>query len=144
MTNRSGMFPLIHAKDHPVLDPPAPWSVDDVRVSLPDEGDGACVLLLVRRDRTCLRLQFDGVTDLTLLSGRPASPVRILDVTHIQWHGVTVRVETASGDLGFWAGSVVALDAEASGHDTPSRRSRRPTANGRVVASRRRSRRHEA
>lgn len=117
MRNGHSAFPLVHAKDHPILPPPSPWSVMDVQVWLPHGGNQACVLLVLVRDRDRLRLLFDDVSELTLHSGRPALPVRILDVTHLQWRGVAVRVETECGDLGFWAGGVVMLDGDSDGND---------------------------
>lgn len=117
MTEHSSSVRLTHARTHPVLDAAAPWSVEDVALSTADDTGRLRVTLLVSREDERHRLRFEGVTDLALRSGRPALPVRILDVTHLQWRGVAVRVETECGDLGFWAGGVVMLDGDSDGND---------------------------
>lgn len=88
------------------------WHVADVRYALLRRGD-ARVVLRLRRGEESLQLRFDGVDDFAVSSGLPESPasgdrvsVRILDVTHLQWDGVTVRVESSCGGLSFWARSV--------------------------------------
>ena len=120
--DRSGSFTLVHAKDHPVLDGASAWHVEDVLVSTSDTDDsGACVTLVVRQDHVRTLLRFEGVADFTLRSGRPGAPLRILDVTHLQWRGITVRVETGCGDLGFWARDVARIDepSRAKKHPRP-------------------------
>ncbi len=103
---------LIHAKDHPVLRDAVAWHLTEVRYALPRRGD-ARVVLGIHRGEESLQLRFEGVDDFSVTSGFPESPasddqvrVRILDVTHLQWDGVTVRVESSCGGLAFWARSV--------------------------------------
>lgn len=144
MNEDVGSVRLLHARTHPVLDATAPWSVQGVQLSTAGGQGRVRVTLLVTREGVRQRLRFDGVTDLTLRSGRPALPVRILDVTHLQWRGVAVRVETECGELGFWAGSVVALDGTADRSDATALPNRVPPVNRRDGAARRRTPPHEA
>jgi len=109
---RAPSVTLIHAKDHPVLRDAVAWQLTEVRYALPRRGD-ARVVLGVCRTGESLQLRFDGVDDFAVTSGFPEAPtsgdrvgVRILDVTHLQWNGVTVRVESTRGGLSFWARSV--------------------------------------
>ena len=67
--------------------------------------------------------------EFSVVSGFPESQAcdrqvrgRILDVTHLQWACVTVRVESSCGGLSFWARSVQI----AAGLSAPRRRARRP------------------
>ena len=103
---------LIHAKDHPVLRDAVAWQLTEVRYALPRRGD-ARVVLGVSRSGESLQLRFEGVDEFSVTAGFPDPPasgdrvgVRILDVTHLQWEGVTVRVESSCGGLSFWARSV--------------------------------------
>ena len=119
---------LIHAKDHPVLRDAVAWQLTEVRYALPRRGNARVVVGLHRADES-LQLRFEGVDDFAVTSGFPNAPpsgdrvgVRILDVTHLQWNGVTVRVESSCGGLSFWARSV----RIAEGLSAPRRRVRRP------------------
>ncbi|MEI8370272.1 MAG: hypothetical protein WCJ31_17720 [Planctomycetia bacterium] len=119
---------LIHAKDHPVLRDAVAWQLTEVRYALPRRGDARVVLGVCRADES-LQLRFEGVDEFSVTSGFPNAPasgdrvgVRILDVTHLQWNGVTVRVESSCGGLSFWARSV----RIAEGLSAPRRRVRRP------------------
>lgn len=119
---------LIHAKDHPVLRDAIDWLVKELRYTLPQRGDARVVLGLHRAEESLL-LRFEGVDEFSVMSGFPDAPnsgdrvgVRILDVTHLQWNGVTVRVESSCGGLSFWARSV----RIAEGLAAPRRRARRP------------------
>ena len=118
---------LIHAKDHPVLRDAVAWQLTEVRYALPRRGV-ARVVLGVCRTGESLQLRFEGVDDFAVKSGFPDAPpsgdrvgVRILDVTHLQWEGVTVRVESSCGGIAFWARSV----RIAAGLSAPRRRRRR-------------------
>ena len=109
---RASSVKLIHAKDHPVLRDAVAWQLTEVRYALPRRGDARVVLGVCRADES-LQLRFEGVDDFAVTSGFPDTPasghrvgVRILDVTHLQWNGVTVRVESTRGGLSFWARSV--------------------------------------
>ena len=104
------------------------WHLTEVRYALPRRGD-ARVVLGLRRAEESLQLRFEGVDEFSVTSGFPDAPssgeqagVRILDVTHLQWNGVTVRVESSCGGLSFWARSV----RIAEGLSAPRRRVRRP------------------
>ena len=119
---------LIHAKDHPVLRDAVAWHVTEVRYALSRRGNARVVLGLHRADAS-LQLRFEGVDEFSVVSGFPDAPncgervgVRILDVTHLQWEGVTVRVESSCGGLSFWARSVQI----AEGLPAPRRKARRP------------------
>jgi hypothetical protein len=119
---------LIHAKDHPVLRDAVAWQLTEVRYALPRRGD-ARVVLGVSRSGESLQLRFEGVDEFSVTAGFPDAPasgdrvgVRILDVTHLQWEGVTVRVESSCGGLSFWARYV----RIAEGLSAPRRRARRP------------------
>ena len=127
MERASGVT-LTHAKDHPVLRDAVAWQLTEVRYALPRRGDARVVLGVCRADES-LQLRFEGVDDFAVTSGFPNAPpcgnrvgVRILDVTHLQWNGVTVRVESSCGGLSFWARSV----RIAEGLSAPRRRARRP------------------
>jgi hypothetical protein len=118
---------LIHAKDHPVLRDAVAWNLTEARYALPRCGDARVVLGLHRGEES-LQLRFEGVDEFSVVSGFPESRasdlqvmVRILDVTHLQWNGVTVRVESSCGGLSFWARSV----RIAEGLSAPRRRARR-------------------
>jgi hypothetical protein len=120
---------LIHAKDHPVLRDAVAWHVTEVRYALPRRGDARVVLGLHRAEESLL-LRFEGVDEFSVMAGFPESPasedqvrVRILDVTHLQWNGVTVRVESSCGGLSFWARSVRIAEGLSA---APRRRARRP------------------
>jgi hypothetical protein len=119
---------LIHAKDHPVLRDAIAWHVTEVRYALSRRGNARVVLSLHRAEES-LQLRFEGVDEVSVVSGFPESQacdrqvrVRILDVTHLQWACVTVRVESSCGGLSFWARSVQI----AAGLSAPRRRARRP------------------
>ena len=127
MERTSGVM-LIHAKDHPVLRDAIAWHVTEVRYALSRRGN-ARVVLGLRRGEESLHLRFEGVDEFAVVSGFPDAPncgervgVRILDVTHLQWACVTVRVESSCGGLSFWARSVQI----AAGLSAPRRRARRP------------------
>ena len=114
---------LTHAKEHPVLHDAGAWQPSDVRYTLTSRG-AAVVILRLTSAEAAIRLRFEGVTefavqscfrDATAPGGRVG--VRILDVSHLQWEGVTVRVETSCGGLSFWAGEV-----RVEGVGTPARR----------------------
>ena len=118
---------LIHAKDHPVLRDAVAWLVKELRYTIPPRGDARVILSLRRADES-LQLRFEGVDEFSVVSGFPESQacdrqvrVRILDVTHLQWACVTVRVESSCGGLSFWARSVQIAEGL-----TPRRRARRP------------------
>ena len=105
------------------------WHVTEVRYALPRRGDARVVLGLHRAEESLL-LRFEGVDEFSVMAGFPESPasedqvrVRILDVTHLQWHGVTVRVESSCGGLSFWARSVRIAEGLSA---APRRRARRP------------------
>ena len=109
---RASSVTLIHAKDHPVLRDAVAWQLTEMRYSMSRRGD-ARVVLGVCRDGESLQVRFEGVDEFFVTSGFPAATlsddrvgVRILDVTHLQWDGVSVRVESTCGGLSFWAGSV--------------------------------------
>ena len=126
MERTSGVM-LIHAKDHPVLRDAIAWHVTEVRYALSRRGNARVVLSLHRAEES-LQLRFEGVDEFSVVSGFPDAPncgervgVRILDVTHLQWDGVTVRVESSCGGLSFWARSV-----QIAAGLTPRRRARRP------------------
>lgn len=109
---RASSVMLIHAKDHPVLRDAVAWHVTEVRYALPQRSN-ARVILGLRRADEALQLRFEDVDEFSVTSGFRDPPtsgdrvgVRILDVTHLQWEGVTVRVESACGGLSFWARSV--------------------------------------
>ena len=99
---------LIHAKDHPVLSHASSWSVEGVSFLSRTPIGEARVDLRLCRDCESVRLWFDGVDDFTVAAGFPAAGagVRILDVSHLQWQGVSIRVESSCGRLGYWARSV--------------------------------------
>ncbi len=127
MERTSGVM-LIHAKDHPVLRDAIAWHVTEVRYALSRRGNARVVLSLHRAEES-LQLRFEGVDEVSVVSGFPESQacdrqvrVRILDVTHLQWACVTVRVESSCGGLSFWARSVQI----AAGLSAPRRRARRP------------------
>lgn len=119
---------LTHAKEHPVLRDAGAWHPSEVRFSLTHRG-AAVVMLRLTSSGGSIRLRFDGVTDFALQScfREATAPdgrigVRILDVSHLQWEGITVRVDSTCGGLSFWAGEV-----RVDGEETSSRRrSRRP------------------
>lgn len=118
---------LVHAKDHPVLvDAPA-WTVAEMQVHYagPPQGQARVSLTLVR-GRQRRRLEFAAVADFAMTAAFTAdpSPLRILDVTHLQWSGVAVRVQSACGGLGFWAASVTGARTPAT--PRPARDPRRP------------------
>lgn len=103
---------LTHAKEHPVLPNAGDWHPSEVRFSLTSR-NAAVVMLRLTSAGASIRLRFDGVTEFALQScfrdatapdGRVG--VRILDVSHLQWEGVTVRVDSSCGGLSFWAGEV--------------------------------------
>ena len=103
------------------------WQLTEVRYALPRRGD-ARVVVGVCRSGESLQLRFEGVDEFAVTSGFPDAPtlgdrvgVRILDVTHLQWEGVTVRVESSCGGLSFWARSV----RIAAGQPLAPRRRRR-------------------
>jgi len=119
---------LIHAKDHPVLHDAVDWHLTDVRYALPRRGD-ARVVLGLHRAKESLQLRFEGADEFSVMSGFPDAPnsgdqirVRILDVTHLQWNGITIRVESSCGGLSFWARSVRIAEGLPAG---PRRRARR-------------------
>lgn len=116
---------LVHAKDHPVLADASSWSVAEVQLhyrGLP-LASGHVVVTLVR-DRQRRRLEFPAVADFTMTAAFTAdpSPLRILDVTHLQWSGVAVRVESRCGGLGFWAASASSSRAPAAPRSAGVRR----------------------
>lgn len=122
---RASSVMLIHAKDHPLLRDAVAWLVKELRYTIPQQGDARVVLALWRGDES-LQLRFEGVDEFSVVSGFPESRacdrqvrVRILDVTHLQWDGVTVRVESSCGGLSFWARSVQIAEGL-----TPRRRAR--------------------
>lgn len=124
---RASSVMLIHAKDHPVLRDAVAWLVKELRYTILQQGDARVVLSLCRADES-LQLRFEGVDEFAVVSGFPESRacdrqvrVRILDVTHLQWACVTVRVESSCGGLSFWARSVQI----AAGLSAPRRRARR-------------------
>jgi len=103
---------LTHAKEHPVLRHATVWRLTEVRYSLTRRRTAIVVLGLRSADEV-IRLRFEGVEEFSVESGfRDATVpgdwvgVRILDVSHLQWDGVTVRVDSTCGGLGFWARSV--------------------------------------
>ncbi len=109
---RASSVMLIHAKDHPVLRDAVSWHVAEMRYALPQRGEARVVLGLRRADEA-LQMHFEGVDEFFVTSEFRDPPtsgdrvgVRILDVTHLQWDGVTIRVESACGGLSFWARSV--------------------------------------
>ena len=123
---RTAGVTLIHAKDHPVLRDAVAWQLTEIRYSMSRRGD-ARVDLAVCRDGESLHLRFEGVDEFVVTSGFPGATapadrvgVRILDVTHLQWEGVSVRVESSCGGLSFWAGAV------RIGDGVPAGRRRRP------------------
>lgn len=116
---------LVHAKDHPVLADAPSWTVAEVQLhyhGLP-LAHGHVVVTLVR-ERQRRRLEFPAVADFTMTAAFTAdpSPLRILDVTHLQWSGIAVRVESRCGGLGFWAASVSSSRAAAAPRPTAGRR----------------------
>lgn len=96
---------LVHAKDHPILAGAAAWSVCDIGLHCTEAGGVAVVLALSTAAQRRI-LRFDGVTDFVLAGGLSSSAVRIVDVTHLQWQGVNLRVESSCGSLAFWAATV--------------------------------------
>jgi hypothetical protein len=118
----------VHAKDHPVLADAPAWTVSEVqfRYGGPPQGQGHVVVALVR-ERQRRRLEFPGVAEFTMTAAFAAdpSPLRILDVTHLQWSGIAVRVESRCGGFGFWAASATSTRAAAAAPRAGGRR-RRP------------------
>lgn len=107
---------LANAPDHAVLTEPWTYTVEGLRVSFshsthhPDSLD----LLLTRNDsRVCLR--FSGVSNLEIDAGFPYSymGLEILDVSHLHWERIKVRVEgfEPSPGIRFWASSVTKVTA---------------------------------
>ncbi len=124
---RASSVTLIHAKDHPVLRDAVAWQITEVRYALPQRGEARVVLGLRRADEA-LQMHFEGVDEFSVTSDFRDPPtsgdrvgVRILDVTHLQWDGVAIRVESACGGLSFWARSV----RIGEGVPATTRRSRR-------------------
>lgn len=98
---------LVHAKDHPVLIAQHSWHVVEVRLHCPrDTAETIRVELVLAGEGKRRQLRFDGVTDFSLTQAMIGTSVRVLDVTHLQWRGIDVRVESICGSLGFWARSV--------------------------------------
>lgn len=116
---------LVHAKDHPVLADAPAWTVAEVQLhySGPPRGHGQVVVTIVRQ-RQRRRLEFPAVADFTMTAAfiSDPSPLRILDVTHLQWSGIAVRVESQCGGLGFWAASVSSARAPAAPRPMGGRR----------------------
>lgn len=101
---------LVHAKDHPIVPQAVSWGVESIRLEVGRAAPEAVrAWVVLRKGRERVRLRFDGVTDFSMAPGFPdaAAAVRILDVSHLLWQHVNVRVESACGALGFWAASVV-------------------------------------
>jgi len=115
----------VHAKDHPVLGDAPAWTVSEVQFhySGPPQGHGHVVITLVR-DQKRRRIEFPSVADFTMTTAFTAdpSPLRILDVTHLQWSGVSVRVESQCGGFGFWAAAAKSGRAPAAPRHTGRRR----------------------
>lgn len=98
---------LVHAKDHPVLESPLSWRVMEARLHCPrDMAETIRVELVLAGEGKLRLLRFDGVADFSLTQAVIGTSVRVLDVTHLQWRGIDVRVESICGSLGFWARSV--------------------------------------
>jgi hypothetical protein len=97
---------LIHAKVHPVLGDAPSWKVEGLHLSL-SHHESAVVVRLARGEES-IELRFDGVDDFTVAGNFPeaGSRLRILDVSHLLWQGVSIRVESVGPGLGFWAGAV--------------------------------------
>ena len=119
---------LIHAKDHPVLRDSVTWRLSQLRYSLSPRGETRVVLGLCREGEAT-RLRFDGVDEFFVASDFPGarvsgSPVRvkILDVAHLQWEGVSIRVESECGGLSFWAWSVQITEGMPAASRRRSRR----------------------
>jgi len=125
---------LVHSKEHPVLSDAVSWGVESVRIEVARKSPAAGrAWLVLRRGRETIRLRFDGVTDLAMRPGflDTTVAVRILDVSHLLWQHVTVRVESACGTLGFWAAAAaVEKGLAAEARPAPSAR-RRTTRRGR-------------
>lgn len=125
---------LVHAKDHPVLPESASWRLHWLRLDLEtSHGDtGTRVEMVLRREDRSLRMRCDGVADFAMRCDVVDVALRILDVTHLQWSGIAVRVESVCGALGFWAASVVAegtapVIAGASGSASSANAASRPS-----------------
>jgi hypothetical protein len=103
---------LADAPDHAVLAEPWTYAVEGLRVSFGhnDQSHNSLDMLLSRNDaQVCLR--FSGVSDLEIDAGFPYSymGLEILDVSHLQWERIKVRVEgfEPAPGIRFWASSVV-------------------------------------
>lgn len=106
---------LVHAKDHPVLAAPLSWRVVEVRLLCGRDTDEAIRVELVLAGEHGRRLlRFDGVADFAFAQGLNGLSVRVLDVTHLQWRGIDVRVESVCGSLGFWARGVATVGDSAA------------------------------
>lgn len=117
---------LSHAGNHPVLPEASSWHLHGLRMDVPAEGDaeGVRVELLLRRHGQTRRLRCAGVTDFSMRFAVVGIALRILDVSHLQWSGITVRVESACGALGFWAATVVAEHGDRVDAATSAERTR--------------------
>ena len=119
---------LIHAKVHPVLGDSPAWTVEGLHLKLVQGGAGGVgvVVVSLRRDADTIELCFDGVVDFAVAGNFPeaGSRLRILDVTHLLWQGVSIRVESVGPGLGFWARSVTIPDVAGRRHRATKRRSR--------------------
>lgn len=97
-----------------MLSSPLEWRVAEVRLQCSrDTDDTIRVEIEVVRERERRTFRFDGVVDLSIAQAVSGSSVRILDVTHLKWRGIDVRVESVCGSLGFWA-EAVTIAGEAS------------------------------
>lgn len=119
---------LIHAKVHPVLGDSPAWTVEGLHLKLVQGGAGGVgvVVVSLRRDADTIELCFDGVVDFAVAGNFPeaGSRLRILDVTHLLWQGVSIRVESVGPGLGFWARSVTIPDVAGRRHRATKPRSR--------------------
>ena len=129
---------LVHAKDHPVLDAPLSWRVVEVRLHCSrDTAEAIRVELVLASASRRRHLCFDGVADFSFAQALTGSSVRVLDVTHLQWRGIDVRVESVCGSLGFWARGVTAAgDSPTPQQAKRSERTPAPPPRARTTRSR--------
>lgn len=103
---------LADAPDHAVLAEPWAYTVEGLRVSFGHSDQAHSSLdLFLSRDGAQVCLRFSGVSDLEIDAGFPYSymGIEILNVSHLQWERINVRVEgfEPAPGIRFWASSVV-------------------------------------
>jgi hypothetical protein len=98
------------APDHPILQEPWSYTVTGVSVVYPGEPREDSLSLSLSRDGVKVELHFTGITGLEIDDGFPYScmGLEILDISHLHWDGIRVRVEgyEPAPGIRFWARSV--------------------------------------